>query len=219
MTSADEPLSCLRVRASLADLVEDPPPGARLAALEAHLAGCAACRAALARERRLLALLGELPRTPAPARFAGAVMARILPAPARAAQPRRSARVAGWLLMPVALIALVAIMDLRFNARLSGPAAVGDAAAQALVQWGRGVSGTLDWVEGARTRGRAFLAPARETVDIVVTAERVVRERVPAGILIAIVLVGFSPLVLLFAIYHLRMKGAAAHVLAYPIIR
>lgn len=53
-------------------------PDAR-AALDAHVAACAACRAALADQQAVASLLGELPIDAGPRQFAARVRARVVP--------------------------------------------------------------------------------------------------------------------------------------------
>ncbi|HEX5506580.1 MAG TPA: zf-HC2 domain-containing protein [Thermomicrobiales bacterium] len=88
---------------------------AERAATEAHLTGCAACRAELAALRRVYAALDALPPAPLPADLAGPVLARLAPAPAPA--PRRVAlawaALGAQLALTVALAAwLLATRDL-----------------------------------------------------------------------------------------------------------
>jgi anti-sigma factor RsiW len=72
----------------------------RARALEAHLAGCPACRAIWARDEALAGLIRGLPRPPAPAALAREV--RALGAPRRG--------IAGWLGRPWVAAALAAVV-------------------------------------------------------------------------------------------------------------
>ena len=102
-------MDCHDVRTHLVDLHRRRLPAPLRAEVEAHLAGCPACRASLDADEALEGLLrGALPRPAAPASLVAALEAQGAP---RAAPPRRPARaLAGLALAAAVLLALSAVV-------------------------------------------------------------------------------------------------------------
>ncbi len=141
------------------------------ARLEAHLAGCAVCRADLAAERRLRAMLEADPAPEPPADLLARCREDLSAALARQAEkgPRRflPLRAAGFRLSPAfaALLAAAAFLTGYLAARPAGPpgagraAALGDPAA---------VAGALDSLEVDRATGGvrlAYNAVSRQAIE------------------------------------------------------
>jgi len=134
----------------------------RLRKVEAHLAGCATCRAELDELRSLTALLGQSPGasvlTP-PARFVAQVGLRLSRHPERPAWQR--ALETGWRWVPAGLLGTLAVGEAVFIVATLLMAALqlglgGSALADALPAWGAG-SGLF---EGLDLAGGASLGNA-----------------------------------------------------------
>ena len=73
----DEMLTCERARPLLARLADGAPGGAERAALDAHLARCAACRAEAEAQRDVRGVLRARPAAEAPPWLAARIAAEI----------------------------------------------------------------------------------------------------------------------------------------------
>jgi anti-sigma factor RsiW len=96
-------MTCQERRAAFLSYLEGELAPAERAELDTHLAGCAACRDALAAERRLSEQLAALPPTPVPGDFEARFHARL--AREAAAAPRGLRAWLGKLFDPRGLIA------------------------------------------------------------------------------------------------------------------
>jgi anti-sigma factor RsiW len=95
-------MTCEQRRPSLLSYLEGELAPAERAELDVHLAGCAACREALAAERRLSAQLGALPAVRVPGDFEARFHARL--AREAAAEPRGLRACVRSLLRPSGLL-------------------------------------------------------------------------------------------------------------------
>lgn len=77
MNGPERDLDCGRVERRLAEYAADELDAAERTGVERHLAGCAACRDELSRERVLRETLAGMPLIPCPDRVSDAVLARV----------------------------------------------------------------------------------------------------------------------------------------------
>lgn len=120
-------MDCHETRESLEEYRRRELPPERARAVEAHLAGCPACRALLAREDAVAALVRTLPRTPAPAGLLRQV---------RGLSVRRRG-VVGWLQRPWVAAAVAALVVAAvFTPFVRRPAELPGDAVEALIQSG-----------------------------------------------------------------------------------
>lgn len=105
---------CERASERLADYAAGSLDAARRADLERHLAGCAACRDELARERALRDVLSSMPRLRCPDRVSEAILAEV---EGPAAPRGRIFRFAGWRRAAAGAVAAAAALVLL----LAGP--------------------------------------------------------------------------------------------------
>jgi hypothetical protein len=211
-------ISCNDFKDSLADFIDGTAAGEGREALDAHLTDCPDCRLALERERGFFALLDSLDREPAPAGFAKRTLDLILPERAPARSPLNVAR--GWsarLMMAAAIVFLVGALGQWFSPGVTqSPGSIKDTAALALVEGSRGVPTALEFFEQTGDRIQQVTGPAVSKMNSLLRAERTVRAMIPPGALALFLLVSLTPLVLLFTVYRLRVKGALSHVLVTP---
>ncbi len=233
MNTPDRHHSCQDAKTSLGDYLEGLLADDARRDLEAHLAGCRSCRLELENERRTFALLDGLERETAPAGFGDRVMAALFPAPAarRAPRPARSRlaeRIAAMrplgshLALSAALILLLLVLAQWFRPTLmqeNGPEKLRSTATLALLEGGRELSGTVQFMEKAKDRLGQISRPVATKIQSLVKMERLLRSAVPGNVFLLILLVGLTPLVLVFAVYRLRIKGAMSHVLVLPVPR
>ncbi len=220
MTRSRAPLSCARASHLLAEALDGSLAGGERAALDMHLRACPDCAGAFAREQRLFALLGSLQRESAPPGFAERTLAAIWPELARRRAARADRPGLGrryWLLLPAALLVVLTLVywfhpGLKSSGGMEG---MRDVAGMALLEGGREVSGALDFLETAAARMSQALGPVRDGWQSLATVERLLRESIPPRVIAMILLVGFSPLVILFTLYRFRLKGALNHVMPH----
>ena len=212
-------MSCNSFRDSIGDWLDGLLPAEPSGRLRAHLGDCSDCRRALERERAFHGLLGSLGREPAPAGFAERVLALVLPAQRPARRPLWSfGRLAPRLMAAAMLLLLVGSLSL-WSLPVGGdlaPALIKDTATSALVESSKEVPAFLQLVEKSAERVQQITGPTLNKMESLLRAERTVRGLIPPGALALILLVGLTPLVLLFTVYRLRIKGALSHVLVVP---
>ena len=104
---------CERASERLADYAAGTLDAARRADLERHLAGCAACRDELARERTLREVLSSMPRLRCPDRVSETILAEVR----RSAPGGRILRFGGWRRAAAGAVAAAAVLALL----LAGP--------------------------------------------------------------------------------------------------
>ncbi len=218
--SSGKGISCNDFRDSLGDWLDGLAPAKLREGMNSHLGDCPDCRSALERERLFHSLLGSLERDPAPAGFATRALDLILPeqAPVPLWSPGRWAP---RLLAAAMLLLLVGALAQWFSpvGGELGPELLKDTAATALVESSREVPGFLQFVETSAERVQQITGPALNKMESLLRAERTVRGLIPSGALALFLLVSLTPLVLLFTVYRLRIKGALSHVLVVPSLR
>lgn len=212
---------CDSVRSSLPDYLEGRLSAALRGPLRSHLQRCPSCRREHERELSLRALLAGLKPQPAPRGFADAVLAevfaqvplreRVDPAPASGAFWRQ------WALLPLALILLLLVLGQWLP--VAQPAQLRDSAAGVLVEGGRELTGALTLIESARETGDLVTRPARDKAASLIRVERTLRSVLPPQLPALILLVAFSPIVLVLALYRTRLKGVLSHALMHPTLR
>ncbi len=217
-------ISCNDFKESIGDWIEGLPAGQPRDGFEAHLASCEGCQAALARERQFFSLLSGLERESAPAGFAARSLAAILPevapAPSRRAlwsQPRW----AGQLMMAAALVLMIGVLGQWFGVggEAARPEAIRETATLALVEGSRNVPTAISFFERTGKRVQEIAGATWVKMQSMLRAERTLRNLIPPGAFALFILVCLTPLVLLFTVYHLRIKGALSHVLVIPSLR
>lgn len=219
MTLEDANPPCEKARALLGDYLEGLLGAQDRSALEAHLDDCAGCREALEVERRFLAMLSGIERETAPVGFSDRIMASIFPSPASWRQVRGAeSQPSAWsrLSFAGAVLLLLLIMGQWFMPSSTGPSGaelLRDSATIALLEGGRELSGTVETMEQARDRVRQFSRPTLGKIQSILGSQRVILNAIPSSLLVLIVLVGLAPLVLVFTLYRLRLKGAMSNVL------
>jgi anti-sigma factor RsiW len=114
-----ETLTCQEAEPLITERASGPISSEEVAALERHLAGCLACRAAAERDRTLFALVALAPPGPGEEAAQRGLAERTLAAWRGAERRRQSARVA---VLVAAVLLAVAIPLGRWKASGSGPA-------------------------------------------------------------------------------------------------
>jgi len=94
-----------------------------------------------------------------------------------------------------------------------------DSATEVIVEGGRELSGALTLIESARETGDLLTRPARDKAASLLRVERTLRSVVPPQLATLILLVAFGPLVLVFVVYRIRLRGVLSHVLSHPSYR
>lgn len=209
---------CESVQSSLADFFDGSLSAALRGPLLAHLDRCPSCRAAFERERAFRDLLADMDTLPAPAQLEehvlGAVFAQV-PLRERVRPRAEGARLRPvWALLPVALLVLVIALGQWLRPVDTGE--LRDTATLALVEGGREISGAIQSIEEAREVGEQITAPAFAKAASLIRVERTLLSVVPGNLIAMILLVAVSPLVLVFTVFRLRLRGALSHVLAHP---
>ncbi len=211
---------CESVRESLGDFLDGHLSPALRGPLRAHLQRCPACRTAFDREERLRKLLSDMDHSPAPTGFEERVLATVyaqVPLRERVAPRTARHRRPQWVLLPLAMIVLVLALSQWF--RPPGGNQLRDTATVALVEGSRELTQALGGLEVARATGEHLARPALDKAASLLRVERTLLSVLPGNFIALILLVGASPLVLLFTVYRVRLKGAMSHVLVHPTLR
>lgn len=212
---------CESVRESLDDFLDGRLSPALRGPLRAHVQRCAGCRNALDRERRLRRLLADLEPSPVPRGFEERVLATVyaqVPLRERVAPRTASRRLRPqWVMLPLAMIVLVIALGQWF--RPVGGDKLRDTATVALVEGSRELTQAIGGLEAARATGEHLARPALDKAASLLRVERTLLSVLPGNFIALILLVAASPLVLLFTVYRVRLKGAMSHVLVHPTLR
>jgi anti-sigma factor RsiW len=154
-------LSCEEALEQMSQALDSPLTEAEQGALEAHLAGCPACRADWAALRELHQAMGELEETPAPEGFADRVMEQI----------REEAR-------PAKVVPLLRRPQWKAAAGLAACAVICVGLYYGVDRAGLGVSGNVaaepdlaQWSEHAAGSGAAPAASASDTEEALVQSK------------------------------------------------
>jgi len=208
---------CERMRAAFGDYLEGLLSGRARRRLEAHLKDCPACRQSLESERRLFEMLGALERRQAPPGFAARTLEAVMTRRPAQARPRAWLPRRAWILIPAAAVLLLAAAMQWLVPAEPPQESLRDTATIALLEGGRELSGTLQTARAVAGRIEETARPLRESLRTLAKAERLVRSALPKEVIILIVLAGCTPLVLVFAVYRMRQKGALHHVNVTPL--
>jgi len=208
---------CESVRDSLGDYLEGNLSNALRGPFLAHLNRCADCRRAMEREKELFDLLGDLEQHRAPSAFSERVLAEIMPQ-VRVRQPARSraiftSRRLAWAALPMALLLLILMIGQIFTSPAGDPGLVRETVGRTLVEGGRDISLVLRTYQDLRDKTRNYIEPVLLKIENLSQFERVIRSVLPGSLLALILLVALTPIVLVFTIYRLGIKGALSNVL------
>ncbi len=209
---------CESVRNSLDDYLEGRLSGALRGPLRAHLQRCPGCRVALDREQRLRTMIGDMEQGPSPARLECNVLTavfaqvplreKVVDRPLRVRRPRR-------ILLFAAFVVLVIVMGQWLRPEATRD--LRDRAAYAIVEGGRELGGALGGIELARQAGEQLTRPARDKAASLLRVERTLMNVIPSEFMALILLVAFTPIVLVFTLYRVRIKGVLSHVVVHPL--
>ena len=209
---------CESVRNSLNDYLDGQLSAALRGPFRAHLQRCPGCRSAMDRESRLRALIGDMEQQSSPAGLENRVLStvfaqvplreEVVERPVRSWRPRR-------VLLPVALLILMLALGqwLRPDASKN----LRDRAAYAMIEGSKEIGGALGGLEVARQAGEQLTRPARDKAASLLRVERTLVNAIPSELVALILLVAFTPIVLVFTLYRVRIKGVLSHVIVHPL--
>ncbi|MCP4544898.1 MAG: hypothetical protein GY835_00370 [bacterium] len=206
---------CESVRDSLGDYLDGNLSKALRGPLLAHLNRCPDCRRAMDREKELFSMLGDLEQFPVPDGFTESVLASALPRVRiqEATRPKvRHGRLA-WFSLPVALLLLVMMLGQVFTIYDSTPDYLRETVGRTLVEGGRDIPQIVQTLHDVQGQTRQFIQPVLIKIENIVQFERVFRSVLPTSTIALILLVAITPVVLVFTIYRLRIKGVLSNVL------
>jgi anti-sigma factor (TIGR02949 family) len=209
---------CESVRNSLNDYLDGRLSAALRGPLRAHIQRCPGCRNALDRESRLRALIGDMDQQPSPAGLENRILAavyaqvplreKVVDRPARMRRPR-------WVLLPMALLILLVALGQWLRPDTSRE--LRDRATYVMVESGKELGGALGGLELARQAGEQLTRPARDKAASLLRVERTLVNAIPSEFVALILLVAFTPIVLVFTLYRVRIKGVLSHVIVHPL--
>jgi len=211
---------CESVRASLGDYLEGNLSKALRGPFLAHLNRCPDCRRAMEREKELFSLLGGLERHRPPSEFNERVLAEIIPQ-VRVRRPASSravffSRRLAWAALPMALLILILMIGQIFISPGGDSGLVRETVGRTLVEGGRDISLVLQTYQDLRDKTQSYIEPVLLKNENLSQFERVIRSLLPGSFFALILLVALTPIVLVFTIYRLRIKGALSNVLVCP---
>ncbi len=90
-------------------------------------------------------------------------------------------------------------------------------AAYAMVESSKELGGALGGLELARQAGEQLTRPARDKAASLLRVERTLVNAIPSEFVALILLVAFAPIVLVFTLYRVRIKGVLSHVVVHPL--